>query len=487
MADPLDFLPYALAAHHGTVDGHEAGQLVAAGLTLLQRSAPLVRALAGRRAAILLPTSAPFVTALAAAEGRGAVLINPLAAPAEVDYQLEDAGVGAVFTSSTLAPRVPAWCARVLLDEAPRTARVLVGGASSDVDLGSHFGLDLEGDREAGGADEECAIVYTSAMQGRALGAILSHRNLLTDARATSLATAQQHDDHVLALLPWAHLFGLTVTAAAPLLAGARVTTLERFHPLAALDLLEGGGITEVVGVPAVFKALLTAVERRGRPLRCDLRLAICGGAVLEPAVQERWFAATGVELRQGYGLTEAGPVCLFNGMDRENARGALGRPLEGVEVAVAAFDEGADAGDRAAGREVRALARGAEGELVVRGANVFRGYVSGGADGLVRTADGWVRTGDLGREREDGAFEFRGVVKPMFTRNGFNVYPREIEQVIAAMPGVASVVAEGMPHPVREHDVAVVVTGSVLPDDVKQWCEQRLSAYKQPSRITVR
>ena len=135
MSDPLALLPLAVAAGAGRIivagsgdDGHDAGQLVAAGVTLLQRSAPLVRALSGRRAAILLPTSPAFLTALAACEGRGAVLVNPLASAPEVAYQCADANVGAVLTIEGLAPRVPAGMPVVLLDVAPRTARVVTAG-----------------------------------------------------------------------------------------------------------------------------------------------------------------------------------------------------------------------------------------------------------------------------------------------------------------------------------------------------------------------
>lgn len=481
MANPLAYLPYALAASGGTVDGYEAQQLVAAGLTLLQRSAPLVRALAGRRAAILLPTSPAFITALAAAEGRGAVLINPLAAPAEIAYQLEDAGVGAVFTNAALLPRVPGQVLRVLLDDAPRTARVLHGGASADIDLGSHFGLDITGESDVSGAEEECAVVYASAMAGRPLGAILTHRNLLANAQGTVIAANQTRDDHVLALLPWTHLFGLTVTASAPLLAGARVTTVDRFHPVKVVDLLAGGTITEVVGVPSVFKALLGGIERRGGRIATNVRLALCGGAPLEPALQDRWFNATGTELRQGYGLTEAGPVCLVNRVDQPNRRGALGVPLPGMEVAIAEPAPMAVGGD-----EVLLLGDGQEGEIVVRGTSVSPGYVSGGDHGLVRGRDRWLRTGDLGMRHADGAFEFRGVTKPMFTRNGFNVFPHEIEQVLRAMPGVTAVDVAGRPDPAREHDITVFVRGSVTEDAVRAWCDARLSAYKQPTVIRV-
>lgn len=474
MSDPLGVLPLALAAAGGRIDAHPAAQLAAAGTTLLQRSAPLVRALAGRRAAILLPTGPAFLTALAASDGRGAVLVNPLAAPLEIAHQLRDADVGAVLTSSALASRLPDGVVQVHLDDAPRTARVLADGVARDVDLGSHFGLDLAGETDAPGRDEEAAIVYTSAMAGMPLGAILTHRNLLSNARATIEAGGMVADDHALALLPFAHLFGLVVTAAAPLLAGARVTAPERFSPARAIETIEAERVTVLVGVPAVFAALVAVLERRGAPLRAPaLRLCICGGAPLPVALQDRWAELTGVELRQGYGLTEGGPVCLFNRVDLPNRRGMLGVPFPGVEVEVRDPQTG------------RAVADGATGELWVRGENVSPGYVRDGALGLAH-ADGWLRTGDLGARDAGGAFAFRGVLKPMFTRTGFNIYPREIERAIGELPGVRAVTATGVPSAEREHDVHVRVAGNVDADAVRRWCQQRLAAYKQPVEIEI-
>ncbi len=474
MTDPLGVLPLALAAAGGSIDGHPVAQLVAAGTTLLQRSAPLVRALAGRRAAILLPSGPTFVVALAACEGRGAVLVNPLAAPLEIAHQLRDADVGAVLTSSALAAKLPEGTVQVHLDDAPRTARVLAGGATRDVDLGSHFGLDLAGETDTPGRDEEAAVVYTSAMAGMPLGAILTHRNLLSNARATIEAGGMVPADHSLALLPFSHLFGLVVTAFAPLLAGGRVTAPERFNPARALETIEEDGATLLVGVPAVFGALAAVLERRGTPLRAPaLRLCICGGAPLPVALQDRWTELTGVELRQGYGLTEAGPVCLFNRVDLPNRRGALGVPFPGVEV---------EARDPATGHPV---ADGETGELWVRGENVSPGYVRDGALGLAR-AGGWLRTGDLAARDASGAFAFRGVLKPMFTRTGFNIYPREIERAIGELPGVREVAVTGVPNAEREHDVHARVAGDVDADAVRRWSQQRLAAYKQPSEIEI-
>jgi len=489
MSNPLALLPLALAAGGGRISAlgnapgeqMEVQQLVAAGLTLLQRSAPLVRALSGRRSAILLPTSPAFITALAASDGRGAVLINPLASAAEIAFQCADASVGALFTTSAFTSRVPAGLTVVLLDDAPRTARVLSDRGERTIDLGSHHGLVLEGERDAPGRDEEAVIVYTSAMRGKPLGAILTHGNLLANAHSTIDAMQCTPGEHVLALLPFAHLFGLTVSASAPLLAGALVTTVERFNPMRLAEFLVNG-VTQVVGVPSVFTALLTAIERRGLDVRDGaLTLCVCGGAVLPVELQDRWADATGVELRQGYGLTEAAPVCLFNRVDRANVRGSLGTPFPGVDVAIFPPSDPAGPSEQPLASP---LPSGARGEICVRGANVFRGYVGGGT-GLPRRGE-WLCTGDEGSADANGHVAFVGLLKPMFTRNGFNIYPREIELAVAEMPGVTGAEVRAIIEPTRENDIHLRVTGAVDEDSVKRWCAARLSAYKQPSVIEI-
>lgn len=478
MSDPLALLPLATAAHGGAIDGSPASRYVAAGLTLLQRSAPLVRALAGRRAGILLPTTASYLTALAASEGRGAVLLNPLASPAELAYQIADADVGAVMTSSTLVGRLPEGLTVALLDDAPVSARVVSGGIVRDVDLGSHFALSIEGDPSAEGSADEAVIVYTSAMQGQPLGAILTHRNLLFNARATIEAGALTPSDHSLAALPFSHLFGLVGSAVAPLLAGARVTTMARFHPQRAIEVFEREDVTLFVGVPAMYIAMLSALEREGRSsLRARaLRLCICGGAPLDGEVQRRWAAVTGIELRQGYGLTEASPVALVNRASMPNVVGALGTAFPGTEVEVRDL------------QTFRFVESGVAGEICIRGPSVFAGYVghaAGGRTGL-EVRDGWLRSGDIGCRRPDGAIEFRGVAKTMFTRNGYNIYPRELELAIAELRGVRTVKVSALPDILKENAIVVDVTGAVTAEEVRAWAAERLGAYKQPSVINV-
>ena len=179
MTDPLSLFPLALAASGGRLDGIECQQLVAAGLTLLRRSAPLVRALSGRRSGILVPNVPALIVALAASDGRGAVVFEPASTAADLEWQLSDANVGAVFTTNDLATRLPGDMPLVLLDDAPRFAQVRIEGNRRDIDLGSHVGLELEGSLDAEGLDEECVVVYGSASPHPS---VLTHRQLIAHA-----------------------------------------------------------------------------------------------------------------------------------------------------------------------------------------------------------------------------------------------------------------------------------------------------------------
>jgi long-chain acyl-CoA synthetase len=474
MSDPLSLLPFAVAAGGGSVDGVETQQWVAAGHTLLSRSASLVRTLASGRSGILLPPCGAFLTALAASDGRGAVLINPLASKPEIVRQLQDANVTAVFTNSALSARLPDEFPRVLMDEVPRSALVQTPAREQQVDLGSHFGMSISGSTDTPGRDEEAVIVYTSAMAGTPLGAILTHANLISNARFSAEALGDEPKDHCLAALPFAHLFGLVVCTSAPLLQGGRVTTMDRFHPGRALEFIEEHGVTRFMGVPSMYSAMLNALERRGRVFQSHkLRMCLGGGAPLSEALQERWYDATGVELRQGYGLTEGSPASLLTRADATNERGTMGTVVGATEVRILARSSNTPLPDEQ------------EGEICVRGPHVFRGYVSNGMDGLL-VKDGWLRTGDLGVRHANGTFSFRGLIKAMFTRNGFNIYPREIEAALLRMPGVNAVRAWGVPDNQKENDIAVRVSGTVSEADVKLWSQQELAAYKVPSHIEI-
>ena len=304
MSDPLALLPLALAAGGGRIrtaepgaDDADAQRLVAAGLTLLQRSAPLVRALAGRRSAILLPATPAFLTALAASDGRGALLVDARVTADELAFQCADANVGALFTSAAFAPRLPEGMTTVLLDDSPRVARVVAGGETRVVDLGSHHGLSLAGERDVPGRDEEAAIAYGSTDDGGAIRTAFTHATLLADARAALESAGFTSADHVLALIPFWSPATLASTVAGPLLAGARVTTMNRLDAALAAELL-GKDVTVVVGAPADFVAMLPALERHALQPSGSLRLGLCFGAP-PPELLDRWTPLTGAELRE--------------------------------------------------------------------------------------------------------------------------------------------------------------------------------------------
>jgi long-chain acyl-CoA synthetase len=223
-----------------------------------------------------------------------------------------------------------------------------------------------------------------------------------------------------------------------------------------------------------VYVALLAALERlEVGALPGPLRLCICGGAPLNAALQERWEQRTGIPLRQGYGLTEAGPVALFDGPPSPGRPGVLGMPPAGVRVSIRDPQTSVP------------LEPGITGEICIAGDSLFSGYVGGATTGLA-VREGWLHSGDLGTMDRSGAVTFGGVRKAMFTHNGFNIYPREIEQAVMELPGVASATVEAVPSEAHGSDIHLTVIGTPTEPEIAAWCLRRLSAYKQPPAIFV-
>lgn len=301
MSDPLSYLPLAVAGANGALDGVDTRRLVASGVALLQRTAPLVRSLQGRRSALLLDGGAPFLVALAASEGRAALLLDPLAAPGAIAQTLAAANTGAAFTVSALAHLLPSSLPRVLLDEAPTRARWQHGDESRTIDLTMHDGLHLEGEGDVAGADEEVVVATAGDPAADAVGTPLTHRQLLACARATARGAKLAARDHTLTLAPFTRVFGLVVGGIAPLLAGGRVTTARVVEPARVVDLLEGDGVSMLVGAPGDFAAILDEVGRRGRPIDAPvLQRCLAGGAPLDDRLRGRWYDQVGVPLHRG-------------------------------------------------------------------------------------------------------------------------------------------------------------------------------------------
>ncbi len=426
----------------------------------------------GGRVGLLLPNVTAFPVALFAVlrAGASAVLLNPLYSRREIAEYLADSGARLTVTMEALEHLLPLGARKLVLEPSDGC----VDPELEDDDLPA--ATPAQAEEGEWSADDEAVVIYTSATGGWAKGARLTHRSLGANLDSTVEAMLLAPEDRVLALLPFVHAFGLTVTLTAPLVAGATVVPFERFQPVRALDALEETGATVVCGVPAMYLALVAAAERRGVP-RHRLRVAICGGAPLSPEVARRWEDTFGLPLREGYGLTEASPVCLFNRVDHPNRPGTLGHPFPGVEVTLR-------------DSRGRVVPQGETGEICVLGANVFAGYVGEEGRPSERCWDGALRTGDLGCVEADGAVRFRGFLKRMFTRGGYNIYPREIERVLEEDPRVAEASVRPVPDAARENEIALTVVptpGAELDEAaVREICRECLAAYKQPGQITV-
>lgn len=286
VSDPLSLVPFALAARDGVIDGWPVRQLVAAGVSLLRGSAPLVRTLAGKRSAILLPSGPLVFTALAASDGRVAVLMDPA-------EQVASPLAGAYFTTDALQGHVPAGVPRVLLDEAPHRAHYVDGDRRSAIDLAMHPGLAIEGDPDAAGSTEAMLLAPGGAVRGDATS--FTHRALLARARATIALAALGPTDHVLVLRDARDADALASGEVATLLAGGRVTTGDPRDVARALERIGQLGVTVIAARATVLEALLAHIEATDSPIDASsLRAMICVGDQLPDAATARWSAATG-------------------------------------------------------------------------------------------------------------------------------------------------------------------------------------------------
>ncbi len=320
------------------------------------------------------------------------------------------------------------------------------------------------------------ALLSTAGTAGAPKVAVLTHGNLAANVAQVGRVPglAPRAGEHCLGALPMHHVFGLNVVLDAALGAGAAVVLSEHFDPSALLDALAGGEIQVLAGVPAMFAAL---AERPHGVLRPP-RLAISGGASLPRAVAEAFAALVGVPLLEGYGLTEASPTVTSPAPGEPLPPGSVGRPLPGVELRVVDGDgEDAEAGD--------------PGEVWVRGPNVFPGYLDDpDATRLALDEHGWLRTGDVAATDEDGHVFLLDRQKDVVIVSGFNVWPAEVEAVLAAVPGVAEAAVAGRPHPLTGETVhawVVPEAGAALePASVIAYCREHLARYKCPTEVAV-
>ena len=325
-------------------------------------------------------------------------------------------------------------------------------------------------------ASELAVLVFTSGTAGSPKAAMLTHGNLLSNLEQCQAlpARAQRADDVVLGVLPFFHIFGLNVVLNLTLMTGASVVLVERFDPQTALESIENHQITVISGAPTMWSAWTSLPGTRPGAF-ASVRIAVSGAARLDPQIQRTMQERFGIDLIEGYGLTEASPV-VTTGSGQDAPEGSIGVPLPGVHVRLVDID-GQDA------------LVGDPGEIWVRGENVFAGYWQDPeATAAAVDAEGWLHTGDVAVVDDDGHLFLVDRVKDLIIVSGFNVYPAEVEEVLMDHPAVDRAAVVGVPHPHSGEAVKayVVVAGgtSVEEDDLVAHCEARLARYKCPQKV---
>ena len=334
--------------------------------------------------------------------------------------------------------------------------------------------------------DDTAVILYTSGTTGQPKGAELRHRNMRDNARsgAALFGASADDPDTYLCVLPLFHSFGQTVCQNGAFAYGGTVVMLPRFEARAALDLMQQERITFFAGVPTMYWGLLGALESAQADgldvtqLADNLRIAVAGGSALPVEVHKEFQKRFGITILEGYGLSETSPVASFSKHGEPVRVGSIGVPIPGVEMKL--IDP---ASTRGAWRDVE----GADeiGEIAIKGHNIMKGYHDRPEETAEAIDDGWFRSGDLARRDEDGWYYIVDRSKDMIIRGGYNVYPREIEEVLMSHPGVSLAAVIGVPHDSHGEEIKAVVIrapgAEITEDELVAWGKEQMAAYKYP------
>ncbi|WP_327006514.1 AMP-binding protein [Dactylosporangium sp. NBC_01737] len=414
------------------------------------------------RVAVALPNVPEFAAVFFGVLRAGlvAVPINPAYTARELAHVVADSGAAVVIGTRSVTSAVGGGHRYTLGDN----LRELFTAAKAD---SRHSDLAI--------------LLYTSGTAGAPKGAMLSHRALLANhAQLAELDPPPVGPDDVLLLaVPLFHAYGLNSGLGAVAYHGACGVLVERFDPADSLQVIERHGVTGIVGVPPMFIAW-SLMGQRLTDAWTGVRLAVCGASPLDAAAERRFVEATGRPVHQGYGLTEAAPVLTSTLAGDSVKPGSIGRPIPGVELKLV------DAGGEEVLLDEDDEVRTDPGEIVVRGRNLFDGYWPGGEG--APDADGWWATGDVAYADEDGDLFIVDRLGELILVSGFNVYPHEIELVLAAHPAVVEAAALGVPHPYTGQTVKVVVVrrpgSQVTAEELIAHCERNLARFKCPTAV---
>jgi long-chain acyl-CoA synthetase len=429
--------------------------------------------------------------------GATVVPLNVLLTEREIAYHLADCAAKAYFCFEGTAElpmgragfaafQNSAGCEHfVVLPADPRTAPSIAGAENAsqaqsltDFVHGQQASFPSVPTQET----DTAVILYTSGTTGQPKGAELTHSNMVHNALLATRLFGTQPDDVLLVALPLFHSFGQTVQMNSGFAAGATVVLLPRFAAAATLATMVREGVTFFAGVPTMYHALTAFQEQSGRgdagATAAGLRIAVSGGAALPVELLRRFEERFGVGILEGYGLSETSPIATFNRLDRPRKAGSIGLPVWGVEVRIMR-DDGTEAG------------LGEPGEILIRGHNVMKGYFKRPeATAAAIDADGWFCTGDIGTRDADGYIYVVDRKKDMIIRGGYNVYPRELEEVLLTHPAVSIAAVVGVPHETHGEEVKAFIVlkpdATVEAVDLTSWCKEHMAAYKYPRIIEI-
>ncbi len=330
-------------------------------------------------------------------------------------------------------------------------------------------------------ADDTAVILYTSGTTGRPKGAELSHSNMIMNARLSDNMYDRGENDVNLVALPLFHSFGQSVQMNAGFYNGIALTLLPRFDPDAALAIMERDNVTIFAGVPTMYWAMLNhpnAEKFDLEKIANNLRLCASGGSAMPVEVMKAFEEKFKVKILEGYGLSETSPVATFNKIDRVRKPGSVGLPVWGVEVKIV------DEMDKEVGVDEL-------GEIVIRGHNVMKGYYGRPKETADAFRSGWFHTGDIGKIDEDGYIYIVDRVKDMIIRGGFNVYPREVEEVLMSHPDISLAAVIGVPDDQYGEEVKAFVVpkegADISPEAIVAWSKENMAAYKYPRTVEIR
>lgn len=438
----------------------------------------------GQKVAIMLPNTPHFVLCYYAILKLGATVVplNVLFKRHEVEYHLEDSdAVALIVWEGFLAEAAEGFngaehCHNLIVAQAPGSTTQLPEGAlplnALMADSPPTF------DTYQTKPDDTAVILYTSGTTGRPKGAELSHSNMFMNAMIGSEKVLKTSPDEVgLATLPLFHSFGQTCVMNSLLYAGATVSLLPRFEPQKALEVMARDKVTYFAGVPTMYFYLLNFPNADQYDLSA-LRRCCSGGSAMPVEVMHAFNKKYNVTILEGYGLSETSPVASFNHLDYEPVPGSIGTPIWGVEM-------------RCVDSQGRDAPEGELGEIVIRGHNVMKGYYKRPDATAESIKGGWFYTGDVAYKDAAGFFFIKDRVKDMIIRGGFNVYPREIEEILYAHPAVAEAAVIGIPDQALGEEIKAVVAlkagQAVTEQEVIDYCKERLAAYKYPRSVELR